>query len=109
VEAAQVRHDGSPLAGSQASLIEAVSETSLPTISDGGTIVWRGVGEGSGRGCTVSTWGWVIEYGIVALLFLLCVGVFFALWAKDRWWRWLDHRDAKREARASQPEVKREL
>lgn len=48
----------------------------------------------------MSTWGWVIQYGLVALLFLLCVGVFFAMWGKDRWWRWLDHRDARREARA---------
>jgi hypothetical protein len=51
----------------------------------------------------------VIEYGIVALLFLLCVGVFFAMWGKDRWWRWLDHRDAKRDAGASQADVQREL
>ena len=82
---------------------------SLPTLSDGWTIVSRGVGLGGGRDHTVSTWGWVIEYGIVALLFLLCVGVFFAMWGKDRWWRWLDHRDAKRAARAGQDEVQREL
>lgn len=53
----------------------------------------------------MSTWGWVFEYGLVALLFLLCVGVFVAVWGKDRWWRWLDHRDAKREARANQSGV----
>jgi hypothetical protein len=64
---------------------------------------------GGGRDYTVSTWGWVIEYGIVALLFLLCVGVFFAMWGKDRWWRWLDHRDARRAARARQDEAQREL
>ena len=70
---------------------------------------WAGVGYGNGRGCAVSTWGWVFEYGLVALLLLLCVVVFFAMWGKDRWWRWLDHRDAKREARSSHPEVNREL
>jgi predicted PurR-regulated permease PerM len=57
----------------------------------------------------VSTWGWVIEYGLVAFLFLLCVGVFFFMWGKDRLWRWLDHRDAKREARARQSGVNPEL
>lgn len=46
--------------------------------------------------------GWVIEYGLVALFFLLCVSVFIFMWGKDRLWRWLDHRDAKREARARQ-------
>ena len=57
----------------------------------------------------MSTWGWVIEYGIVALLFLLCMGILVAMWGKDRWWRWLDHRDAKRAARASRPEDQREV
>jgi hypothetical protein len=50
----------------------------------------------------------VIEYGIVALLFLLCVGILVAMWGKDRWWRWLDHRDAKRAARARDAEDRRE-
>ncbi|MEO6414208.1 MAG: hypothetical protein ABIO48_16590 [Pedococcus sp.] len=53
----------------------------------------------------MSTWGWVIEYGLVALVFLVCVGVFVYLWGQDRWLRWLDHRDAKREARAKQSGV----
>jgi hypothetical protein len=57
----------------------------------------------------MSTWGWVIEYGLVALLFLLCVGVFFASWGKDRWWRWRDHRDAKRASRTSHAEANREV
>lgn len=48
----------------------------------------------------MSTWGWVFEYGLVALMFIGCVGLLGYLWAQDRWWRWQDHRDAKREARA---------
>ena len=53
----------------------------------------------------MSTWGWVIQDGITALLFLPCVGVLFGMWGKDRWWRWLDHRDAKRAARAQEQEI----
>lgn len=50
----------------------------------------------------MSTWGWVIEYGIVALMVVaLLVGV-VALWAQDRWWRWQDQRDAKRQRRSQE-------
>lgn len=48
----------------------------------------------------MSTRGWMVEYGIVALLVLaLAVGL-IALWAQDRLWRWQDKRDAKRERRS---------
>ncbi|WP_270889603.1 hypothetical protein [Pedococcus sp. 5OH_020] len=47
----------------------------------------------------MSTSGWVFEYGLVAFLFLLCVGVAFFAWGQDRVWRWQDRRDAKRGAR----------
>lgn len=48
----------------------------------------------------MSTWGWVIEYALVALLVLVAAVVLIALWAQDRIWRWQDRRDAKRERRA---------
>lgn len=53
----------------------------------------------------MSTWGWVIQYGLVALLFLICLGVLIYLWGQERWVRWQDHRDARREARDTVSEV----
>lgn len=50
----------------------------------------------------MSTWGWLIEYGIVALIGLAVAGGLFALWGQDRLWAWQDHRDAKRERRGKE-------
>lgn len=53
----------------------------------------------------MSTWGWVFEYGLVAIVFIVCVALLTYLWAQDRWWRWQDQRDAKRDARTKRPGV----
>jgi hypothetical protein len=50
----------------------------------------------------MSTWGWAIEYGLVALLVLGVVMLLIGLWAQDRIWRWQDRREAKRERRAGE-------
>ena len=56
-------------------------------------------GVASGKGGGVSTWGWVFPYGLTALLFLICLSALIYLWGQERWVRWQDHRDGRREAR----------
>ncbi len=50
----------------------------------------------------MSTWGWVIEYGIVAVIVVMLALGFLALWGQDQLWRWQDRRDAKRERAAGE-------